>query len=172
MKDRRRLISNSVQDEFSYTTLMSKKVVKVIKGGRRMRFFALVVAGNKKGLVGFGTGKADDVQVSIEKAKKAAVKNVFRIPIINKTIPHEVFGKYNGSKIVFFPASSGTGIKVGGAARVVCESAGIEDIMSKYIRRNGKPNGLMAAIEAFMKLRDPVSIARDRGVTLEKVFNG
>ncbi len=172
MKERKKLVNNSIQDEFNYTTLMSKKVVKVIKGGRRMRFFALVVAGNKKGLVGFGTGKAEDVQASIEKAKRAAIKNLFRIPIINKTIPHEVFGKYNGSKIIFFPASSGTGIKVGGAARVVCESAGLEDVMSKYIRRNSKPNGLRAAINALMKLRDPISIAKDRGVALEKVFNG
>lgn len=163
---------NKISDEFTYITLSCGKVVKVIKGGRRMRFLALVVAGNKKGIVGFGTGKDEEAQGAVDKAKRAAIKNVIKIPIIKGTISHEVYGEYNSSKIAFFPANSGTGVKVGGSARVICELAGIENIMSKYFRRNSKHNGLMAAFNALEKLRSPISIAKDRGVTLEKVFNG
>ena len=86
-------MQNKVSDEFSYTILASNKEVKVIKGGRRMRFFALVVAGNKKGVIGFGTGKDVEIQTSIDKAKRAAIKNKIKIPIVNETIPHEVKGE-------------------------------------------------------------------------------
>ena len=159
-------------DEFKSTTICINRVVKVIKGGRRFRFVALVVSGNGKGVVGFGIGKGLEVAAAVSRAELASKKNLLRFPIINSTIPHETHGYYKGSKISFFPATKGTGIKVGGCARVVCELSGVENIMAKYYRRNSKHNSIKAALVALSKLRDPIRIARDRGVSLDKVFNG
>ena len=166
-------VANKINsDNIEFSTIHVGRVVKVIKGGRRFRFNVLVVAGNKNGLVGYGTGKGSEVAAAIEKAEKSAKKRMFKIPIIKGTIPHEVKGTYNGSKIMFIPATEGSGIKAGGPARTLCELAGIRNIMSKYFRRNSKHNNLLSALLALKKLRDPISIAKDRGVSLEKVFNG
>lgn len=158
-------------ENFKSSTVCINRVVKVIEGGRRFRFTALVVIGYENGVVGYGKGKGSDVTSALTRAEKAAKKNTFKIPIINGTIPHEVKGKYNGTKVVFLPSTSGTGIKVGSAARVICELSGIQNIMSKYFNRSSKYNAVMAAMVALKKLRDPIKISRDRNVSLEKVFN-
>ena len=159
-------------DNYKCSTICINRVVKVIEGGRRFRFTALVVIGYENGVVGYGKGKGSDVSSALTRAEKSAKKNTFKIPIINGTIPHEVYGYYNGTKVLFLPSISGTGIKVGGAARVICELAGVQDVMSKYFKRNSKYNAIMAAINALKKLRDPVKIAKDRNVSIEKVFKG
>jgi len=161
-----------LQDEFEYKILHTGKVTKVIKGGSRSTFVCLVLVGNKKGKIGYGIGRSAEYMNAIEKAKRASRKKMILIPIIKGTIPHEVNGIYNGCKLVLVPACAGTGIKTGGSARAICELAGIQNIMGKYFSKNSCYNNLLSALDAFKKLRDPISIARDRGVSLQKVFNG
>ena len=148
------------------------RVTKVNKGGRTFSFSALVVVGDGKGKVGYGLGKARDVSESISKGVDNAKKNMVTVPIINGTIPHEQLGKYGAGKIFIKPASAGTGVIAGGAMRAVLEIAGVQNVLAKSQGSANPHNVVKATIDALLKLRSPLDIARQRGVTLSKVYEG
>lgn len=135
--------------EFSEATLSVDRVTRVVKGGRRMRFRAVVVVGNRKGKVGMGTGKANEVQAAVQKATKAAKRNMIRIPLYKGTIPHNVDVKFKAAKLRLMPASEGTGIIAGGALRVILDHAGVRNILAK---RFGTGNKLVNAQATFKAL--------------------
>jgi small subunit ribosomal protein S5 len=141
------------REEFEEVIVNIGRVTKVVKGGRRFRFTALVVIGNKKGLVGYGVGKAKEVPDAIKKAMDDAFKNIVEVNIKGSTIPHDITEKYNASKIFLKPASEGTGVIAGGAARPVIELAGIKDILTKSIGSNNPNNLVRATVEALAKLK-------------------
>jgi len=146
------------------------RVTKVTKGGRHFRFSATVVVGNRKGLVGMGTGKANEVNDAIAKASKAANKNVVRVAIMdNRTIPHEATGKVGRAEVLIKPAKEGTGVIAGGAARAVLELAGIKDIVSKSLGSNTQVNVAKATLEALKSVRTPAKIAALRGKKVEEL---
>ena len=157
---------------FKKQVISVNRVTKVVEGGRKFKIAALVAVGDGEGTIGFGIGKAMEVAEAVAKGEKNAKKNMIKIPLCHKTIYHEVHGHYNGNHVFFKPASEGTGIKAGGVARMICEIAGIENILSKNFRRNSAYNSLRAVFDALSKIREPISIAKVRGVSLEKVFNG
>jgi small subunit ribosomal protein S5 len=148
------------------------RVAKVTKGGRTFSFSALVVLGDGKGRVGHGLGKARDVQESIAKAVDDARKNLITVPLIKGTIPHQQLGKYGAGKILIKPASDGTGVIAGGAMRAVLEMAGVHNVLGKSQGSSNPHNVVKATINALSKLRDAKEIARMRGITLEKLFEG
>ncbi len=148
------------------------RVAKVTKGGRTFSFAAIVVVGDGNGTVGHGLGKARDVSESISKAVDDAKKNLIRVPVVRGTVPHAQKGKYSGARVFIRPASNGTGVIAGGAMRAVLESAGIKDILAKSQGSSNPHNVVKATIDALSKLRDAVTVAHDRGVSLDKVFNG
>ena len=146
------------------------RVTKVTKGGRHFRFSATVVVGNRKGLVGIGTGKANEVNDAIAKASKAANKNVFRVALQdNRTIPHEATGKVGRAVVLVKPAKEGTGVIAGGAARAVLELAGVKDIVSKSLGSNTQVNVAKATLEALKSVRTPAKIAQLRGKKVEEL---
>ncbi len=149
-----------------------QRVTKVTKGGRTFGFSAIVVVGNEDGVVGHGLGKSKDVASAIAKAIEDAKKNLVRIPIIKKTLPHEQKGKYGGAKVFLKPASHGTGVIAGGAVRAVLESVGVHDVLSKSQGSSNPHNVVKATFDALLQLRDANSVAKQRGITLQKVFNG
>jgi small subunit ribosomal protein S5 len=136
--------------EFAETTLSVDRVTRVVKGGRRMRFRAIVIVGNKKGKVGLGTGKANEVQVAVSKATKDARRRMIRIPLVKGTIPHEVEIKFKAAKLRLIPASEGTGVIAGGALRVILEHVGVRNILSK---RYGTTNHLVNAQATLLALK-------------------
>ena len=147
-----------------------KKVTKVTKGGRHFRFSATVVVGNRKGLVGIGTGKANEVPEAIKKAIQAANKNVTKVALIdNRTIPHEAIGKVGRAEVLIKPAKEGTGVIAGGSARDVLELAGVRDIVSKSLGSNTKINVAKATLEALMMQKTPEKIAALRGKKVEEL---
>ncbi len=148
------------------------RVTKVTKGGRTFSFSAIVVVGDEKGIVGWGLGKASEVTTAIEKGVESAKKNLVKIPVINGTIPHEQVAKYGGANVLLKPASSGTGVKAGGAMRAVLESVGIHDILAKSKGSSNPHNLVKATMAALHELRDAYTVAEHRGVSLEKVFKG
>ena len=148
------------------------RVTKVTKGGRTFSFSAIVVVGDENGVVGWGMGKAMEVSTAIAKAIETAKKNLVRIPIIKGTIPHEQYFKYGGSSVFLKPASSGTGVKAGGAMRAVLESEGVQDILAKSKGSSNPHNLVKATMNALLELRDPATIAKQRGISLEEVFKG
>ncbi len=146
------------------------RVTKVTKGGRHFRFSATVVVGNRKGLVGIGTSKANEVNDAIAKASKVANKNVLKVAIKdNRTIPHEAYGKVGRANVMIKPAKEGTGVIAGGAARAVLELAGIKDIVSKSLGSNTKVNVAKATLEALKTIRTPEKIAQLRGKKVEEL---
>ena len=148
------------------------RVTKVTKGGRAFSFAAIVVVGNEDGVIGWGLGKANEVTAAIAKGVEAAKKNLIKVPVYNGTIPHEQEAKFGGSRIFLKPASEGTGVKAGGAMRAVLESAGIKDVLAKSKGSSNPHNLVKATIEALSELRSPQEIAKNRGVSVEKVFKG
>lgn len=148
------------------------RVTKVTKGGRAFSFAAIVVVGNEDGIIGWGLGKANEVQAAIAKGVEAAKKNLIRVPVHRGTIPHEQAAKFGGSRIFLKPASEGTGVKAGGAMRAVLESVGITDVLAKSKGSSNAHNLVKATIAALGEMRSPVQVARYRGVSVEKVFNG
>lgn len=148
------------------------RVAKVTKGGRTFSFSAVVVVGDGKGTVGHGLGKARDVSECISKAVDDAKKNLVSFPIINGTIPHEQKGKYGAGKVLIKPASDGTGLIAGGAMRAVLEIGGLHNVLAKSQGSSNPHNVIKATIDALKKLRDPKEIARERGITLEKLYQG
>ena len=149
-----------------------QRVTKVTKGGRTFGFSAIVVVGNEDGVVGHGLGKSKDVASAIAKAIEDAKKNLIRIPIIKQSLPHEQKGKFGGAKVFLKPASSGTGVITGGAVRAVLESVGVHNVLSKSQGSSNPHNVVKATFDALLQLRDANSIAKQRGISLQKVFNG
>jgi small subunit ribosomal protein S5 len=149
-----------------------QRVTKVTKGGRTFSFSAIVVVGNEDGVVGYGLGKANEVTTAIAKGIEDAKKNLIKVPIIHGTIPHEQYAKFGGASVFVKPASSGTGIKAGGAMRAVLESVGIKNVLAKSKGSSNPHNLVKATFAALQELRDPFTIAQHRGIAMDKVFNG
>lgn len=149
-----------------------QRVTKVTKGGRAFGFSAIVVVGDENGVVGQGLGKSKEVAEAIAKAIEDAKKNLVRIPIQKGTLPHEQKGKYGGAKVFVKPASEGTGVIAGGAVRAVLESVGVQNVLSKSQGSSNPHNVVKATFDALLNLRSPEKIARERGISIEKVFNG
>lgn len=148
------------------------RVTKVTKGGRTFSFSAIVVVGDENGIVGHGLGKAKEVTEAIAKGIDDAKKNLIRVPIINETVPHAQKGKYGGARVLLKPASNGTGVIAGGAMRAVLESVGIHNVLAKSQGSSNPHNVVKATIDALAQMRDAVSVAKQRGISLEQVFNG
>ena len=148
------------------------RVTKVTKGGRTFTFAAIVVVGNENGIIGYGLGKANEVTAAIAKGVEAAKKNLIRVPIHKGTVPHEQEAKFGGSRVIIRPASQGTGVKAGGAMRAVFESVGITDVLAKSKGSSNPHNLVKATFKALDEMRSPITIAQQRGISLEKVFNG
>ena len=149
-----------------------QRVVKVTKGGRAFGFSAIVVVGDENSIVGIGLGKSKDVSTAIQKAIESAKKNLVRVPVYKGTIPHEQTAKFSGSQVLIKPASNGTGVKAGGAMRAVLESAGVKDVLAKSKGSSNPHNLVKATLKALLELRDARTVAMQRGITMEKVFNG
>ena len=149
-----------------------QRVTKVTKGGRTFGFSAIVVVGDENGVVGHGLGKSKDVSSAIGKAVEDAKKNLVKIPLIKGTLPHEQKGKYGGARVNIIPAAPGTGVIAGGAVRTVLEAVGVNDVLSKSQGSSNPHNVVKATFDALLKLKDAHTIANNRGITLEKLFNG
>lgn len=148
------------------------RVAKVTKGGRTFSFTAIVVVGDGNGIVGHGLGKASEVTDAITKGIEDAKKNLIRVPVINGTVPHEQYGKYCGGNVFLKPAAHGTGVIAGGAMRAVLESAGVHDVLAKSKGSSNPHNVVKATLDALTKMRDPYTVAQQRGISMKKVFNG
>jgi len=149
-----------------------QRVTKVTKGGRAFGFSAIVVVGDENGVVGQGLGKSKEVSEAISKAVEDAKKNLVRIPINNGTLPHEQKGKFGGARVYLQPASEGTGVIAGGAVRAVLEAVGVHNVLSKSQGSSNPHNVVKATFDALLQLRDANTVAKQRGISLEKVFNG
>jgi len=148
------------------------RVTKVTKGGRTFSFSAIVVVGDENGIVGHGLGKAKEVTEAISKGIDDAKKNLIRVPIINDTVPHTQKGKYGGARVLLKPASNGTGVIAGGAMRAVLESVGIHNVLAKSQGSSNPHNVVKATVDALSQMRDAVAVAKQRGITMDQVFNG
>ncbi len=143
-----------------------KRVAHVRKGGRRFSFNALVVVGDRSGHVGIGTGKAGEISEAIRKGTEVAKKNIVKVSVVSGTIPHEVIGKFGAAKVLFKPASEGTGVLASGGIRIVLELAGVTDILTKSLGSNNSHNRVKATMDALTHLRSAETVAQARGVEL------
>jgi len=148
------------------------RVTKVTKGGRTFTFAAIVVVGDGNGIIGYGLGKAGEVTAAIAKGTEAAKKNLYKVPVLKGTIPHEAIAKFGGAKVLLMPASEGTGVVAGGAMRAVLESVGVTDVLAKSKGSSNPHNLVKATILALANMRDARMVAQNRGVSMSKVFRG
>jgi len=158
--------------ELTEKVVAIKRVAKVVKGGRRFSFSSIVVVGDGNGVVGYGLGKANEVTDAIAKGIDDAKKNLVKVPIVNRTVPHEAIGKYGGGRVLLKPASHGTGVIAGGAMRAVLESAGVKDVLAKSKGSSNPHNVVKATFNALTNMRDAYTVAQFRGIPLSKVYNG
>lgn len=162
-------IDSSNLDDLQDRVIHINRVAKVVKGGRRFSFAALVVVGDGKGHVGVGIGKAKEVPEAIRKGNEQARKNMVKVSLAGTTIPHRVDGHHGAGRVTLVPASHGTGVIAGGPVRAVVEVAGIRDILSKCIGTNNKINVVRATLDALQQLETPEKVASRRGVTVEEL---
>jgi small subunit ribosomal protein S5 len=158
------------ESEFEDKVIHINRCAKVVKGGRRFSSAAIVVVGDKKGQVGVGLGKAGEVPEAIKKAGKQAKKNLMKIPMDGHTIPHEIIGHFGASKVLMKPAPEGTGIIASSSVRAIMEVAGIQNILTKSIRRDNPHNVVRATLEGLRNLRNMADIAKARGKTVAEIL--
>ena len=168
----KRTIVDASQLELEDTVVTIKRVTKVVKGGRTMRFTALVVVGDKNGHVGAGLGKAAEIPEAIRKGKEAAVKSLIELPMDeNGSVPHDFVGKFGSAEVLLKKSPEGTGIIAGGPARSVLELAGFKNIRTKSLGSNNKQNVVLATIEGLKNLKTPEEVAKLRGISVDQLFN-
>lgn len=160
------------ESELKERVVNIQRVAKVTKGGRTFSFSALIVVGDGNGTIGYGLGKAREVQGAIAKGIDDAKKNLIKIPVYKGTIPHEQKARLDGAKVMIKPATQGTGVIAGGSMRHVLESAGVHNVLAKSLGSNNPHNVVKATFLALSILRDPIQVSKDRGQKLSKVFNG
>ena len=168
-EDRRPARRQEENDGFIKKLIQVNRVTKVVKGGRNMRFAALVVVGDGKGRVGVGSGKANEVPEAIDKAQAQAKRNLITVPMVAASIPHEVYGKFGKGYVLMMPASEGTGVIAGGPVRAVMEAAGIKDIRTKSYGTNNPVNCVKAVIDGLAQLKTAEQVAAARGKSVEEV---
>lgn len=168
----KRTIVDASQLELEDNVVTIKRVTKVVKGGRNMRFTALVVVGDKNGHVGAGLGKATEIPEAIRKGKEAAVKSLIELPMDeNGSVPHDFVGKFGSAEVLLKKSPEGTGIIAGGPARSVLELAGFKNIRTKSLGSNNKQNVVLATIEGLKSLKTPEEVAKLRGISVDQLFN-
>jgi small subunit ribosomal protein S5 len=162
----------SADTELKDKLVAVNRVTKVTKGGRTFSFSAIVVVGDENGIVGHGLGKAKEVTEAITKGIDDAKKNLIKVPILRGTVPHPQKGKFGGAEVLLKPATNGTGVIAGGAMRAVLESVGVHNVLAKSQGSSNPHNVVKATIDALSQMRDALSVAKQRGISLDKVFNG
>jgi len=162
----------STETELKDKLVAVNRVTKVTKGGRTFSFSAIVVVGDENGIVGHGLGKAKEVTEAITKGIDDAKKNLIRVPILKGTVPHTQKGKLGGAEVLLKPATPGTGVIAGGAMRAVLESVGVHNVLAKSQGSSNPHNVIKATMDALTQMRDAVAVAKQRGISLDKVFNG
>ncbi|HQH50625.1 MAG TPA: 30S ribosomal protein S5 [Candidatus Cloacimonadota bacterium] len=160
---------NTEEEKYIEKIIETKRVAKVVKGGRNFSFSAIVVMGDREGNIGVGNGKANEIVDAIRKAKDKALKNMFKVPIIKGTIPHEIVARYGASRVMMKPAAAGTGVIAGGTTRAIFEAAGIENILCKSLGSNTPCNVVKATISGLKSLRTLSDIARLRNKSISEI---